>query len=162
MNYFQNCRTQEEIKKEYRRLCKIHHPDLGGDEEIMKELNRQYAVASDNAVRREKPNWTESQYQTAANVAEKVREAIERIITIPGLQIEICGLWVWVGGDTKPNKEALKSAGYKWARKKEKWYYAGVPSRNKGRRWSMDEIRGFYGSQRVPSPQKEEDVAYAS
>ena len=32
-----------------------------------------------------------------------------------GLEIEICGLWMWVGGETKKHKDALKDAGYKWA-----------------------------------------------
>jgi hypothetical protein len=29
------------------------------------------------------------------------------------VEIEICGLWVWVGGETKKHKDTLKAAGYK-------------------------------------------------
>lgn len=79
---------------------------------------------------------------------ERIREAIEKIITLDGLEIEICGLWVWVGGETKKHKDALKAAGYKWAIKKVKWYFAGVPAGG-FRQFDMDEIRRRYGSQRV-------------
>lgn len=42
MKYFTNCKNLEELKKEYRRLAMIHHPDRGGDVEIMKEINNEY------------------------------------------------------------------------------------------------------------------------
>ena len=31
--------TSDEIKKAYRRLSKIHHPDKGGDEEVFKKIS---------------------------------------------------------------------------------------------------------------------------
>lgn len=40
--FFSNTLTLEELKKEYRRLSMIHHPDLGGDAEKMKLLNAEY------------------------------------------------------------------------------------------------------------------------
>lgn len=66
------------------------------------------------------------------------------------LEIEICGTWVWVSGDTKPVKEGLKAAGFRWAPKKMKWYWKPAGQRSFGRgKWSMDEIREFHGSERV-------------
>ena len=41
--------TSDEIKKAYRQLCKIHHPDVGGDESLFKEIAEAYEVLSDNA-----------------------------------------------------------------------------------------------------------------
>lgn len=38
---------QSKIKKEYHKLCKIHHPDAGGEEEKFKEINEAYEVLSD-------------------------------------------------------------------------------------------------------------------
>lgn len=38
MKYFVNIKTLDELKREYRRLSKIHHPDCGGDEEVMKAI----------------------------------------------------------------------------------------------------------------------------
>ena len=42
MKYFTNCRTLDELKKEYRRLAMLNHPDRGGDEETMKAINNEY------------------------------------------------------------------------------------------------------------------------
>lgn len=36
-----------EIKKAYRKLCKTHHPDVGGDEETFKKISHSYEVLSD-------------------------------------------------------------------------------------------------------------------
>ena len=36
--------TLEELKKEYHRLCLKLHPDVGGSNEAMKELNAEYEI----------------------------------------------------------------------------------------------------------------------
>src|SRR5208282_6606389 len=43
MNYFTGCKTIEEARKRYRDLCKVNHPDKGGSNAVMSEINRQYA-----------------------------------------------------------------------------------------------------------------------
>lgn len=162
-NYFSGCYTAEQVKIEYRRLCKLWHPDLGKPEEVeqrtakMQEINAAYAQASakfrqeemrEKARRAGKPEPNAQDYADAAAVDERIRQAIEQIITLEGLEIEICGLWVWVGGDTKPHREALKAAGYRWSPNKTKWHFAGVPAGGY-RNFTMDEIRERYGSQLV-------------
>lgn len=42
MKYFTTCTTLEALKKEYRRLCMIHHPDRGGDAATMAAINNEY------------------------------------------------------------------------------------------------------------------------
>ena len=116
----------------------------------MQAINAEYAFCMARAVRAEKPGLDEAEYSSMDAVSEAIRAAIEAIITLPGLGIEICGLWVWVDGQTRPVKEQLKAAGYRWAAKKEKWYYAGVPAGGRGR-YSMDDIRNRYGSRNVAS-----------
>ena len=37
--FFTNYKTVNEIKAEYRRLCFIHHPDIGGNGRTMQEVN---------------------------------------------------------------------------------------------------------------------------
>jgi curved DNA-binding protein CbpA len=39
--------TQEQIKKQYRKLSKEHHPDKGGDGEVFAEITEAYQVLSD-------------------------------------------------------------------------------------------------------------------
>src|SRR6185312_12187162 len=53
--------TLAEIKKAYRNLAKTHHPDRGGSEEKMKQLNEAYEVLSDEGKRK--------QYDGGANVS---------------------------------------------------------------------------------------------
>jgi len=42
MKYFTSCRTIHEAKAEFRRLSKIHHPDVGGDPKIMSDVISEY------------------------------------------------------------------------------------------------------------------------
>jgi hypothetical protein len=42
MKYFKNVQNAEELKKEYKRLARENHPDMGGDIEIMKAINAEF------------------------------------------------------------------------------------------------------------------------
>lgn len=48
--------TQDEIKANYRKLAKEHHPDIGGDEEKFKSISHAYNVLSDEEKRRNYDN----------------------------------------------------------------------------------------------------------
>jgi hypothetical protein len=43
--YFDNCHTSSEVKAKYRKLSKLHHPDLGGDSETFIAIANQYKSA---------------------------------------------------------------------------------------------------------------------
>ncbi len=43
--------TEQDIKKAYKKLSKIHHPDVGGNEESFKEISEVYNTLSDKAKR---------------------------------------------------------------------------------------------------------------
>ena len=42
MKFYINCHTLEELKAEYKRLAKMYHPDCGGSDEMMAQVNAQY------------------------------------------------------------------------------------------------------------------------
>ena len=42
MTYFQNIHSLAELKKEYRRLAMLHHPDKGGDTALMQQVNTEF------------------------------------------------------------------------------------------------------------------------
>ncbi len=44
--------SREEIERLYKRLAQKHHPDKGGDEELMKAVNEAYRVLRDDEQRR--------------------------------------------------------------------------------------------------------------
>lgn len=146
--FFKHCTTAAEVKTLYRELCRKYHPDLGGDTATMQALNAEYDEACKRAQRTDRPDKSEGAYEYYSAADKLVREAIEKIITLPGITIEVCGWWVWLGGDTKAVKEAIKAAGYRWAKNKSMWYYPGCPSKGRGS-YDMDEIREVYGSEKI-------------
>jgi hypothetical protein len=42
MNYFKNIKSLEDLKNTFKKLARTHHPDMGGDVEIMKQINNEY------------------------------------------------------------------------------------------------------------------------
>lgn len=150
MKYFASCATLDALKHEYRRLCMIHHPDRGGDTATMAAINQEY----DEAFRRLQSGRTTAQQTAETNEAEEAPEAfravISRLVILAGINIEICGSWVWVTGNTYPNREALKAAGLRYSKGKAAWYWKPEGSHSKARRnYSMDEIRQLHGSERI-------------
>ena len=169
MKYFTNVKTTEELKKTFKSLMMKHHPDRGGNTAICQEISAEYDKVMQNFIN----GFDDSSYTKNDNgysfwesreehseVEKKVREAIEKIIMLDGLEIEIVGVWVWVGGDTKKHKEALKAAGYRWFCKKTKWAFAGKKSSGRGTK-TMDEVRERYGSTVVSKTSKRHKAVQA-
>jgi hypothetical protein len=75
-------------------------------------------------------------------------EFLAVLMGLKGLEIEICGSWLWIGGETKENKDALKGAGCRWASKKKLWYWhAGEWVKKVRRALTMEQIRDLHGSE---------------
>ncbi len=131
--------NQATIKKAYKIACSKFHPDRNpAGLEIMKLVNQAYEILK---------NEQDFTVENESNYDEKLSEAINTAMTMEGVVIEICGLWVWLSGVTRPHKEAIKQAGYKWASKKKMWYFrpADYKSCSRGK-LNMDEIREKHGS----------------
>ena len=93
----------------------------------------------------------------------KGNETIARIIRLNGLEVEICGSWIWVSGNTKEHKEVLKQLGFKFAYKKKAWYYHKDKFRKKSHEeLTMDDIRDMFGSQRYEQKKEEEKKLQAA
>ena len=146
--FFTNCYSVEELKQEFRRLAFIHHPDKGGSVGMMQEINAEYTSRLSYLTNRASQSDVNYDAQEEVNIGERYREVIEKIIHLPNIEIEVCGSWIWVGGNTRPVSENLKAVGLHWAHRKNKWYWH--PGEQKLRRHrlskSMEWIRGTYGS----------------
>lgn len=134
----------EGIKRAYRRACAAYHPDRNpAGLEMMKIVNAAYSALSDYVPGDHRGDNDTEGY---GDLGEELNTALNAIIGL-GLEIEICGSWIWVSGDTKPHREILKAAGYKWAPKKLMWSYSPVGKKTWSRgKWDMDQIRSVHGS----------------
>ncbi|GEM49660.1 molecular chaperone DnaJ [Deinococcus cellulosilyticus] len=155
MIYLKTVSDLTDLKNQYRAFCKTLHPDKGGSKEAMQVLNAEYehwthhftaGAGADASSYGEDKFWATP--ENHAQVEEMLREAIEKVAHLEGLEFEMIGAWVWVSGATKTHKTELKDAGYKWHFTREKWFFAGVESRGRGNK-SMDELREKYGSSTI-------------
>lgn len=146
--FFKDCQTLQEVKKLYRELCKEHHPDKGGDTATMQLINAQYTEAINTIANG--GTLTEEEAQSEIINAEAYKQAINAIINLNGIMIEICGGWIWVSGNTYPHKEIFKANGFYFASKKLQWYFRSAEYKTSSKKsHSMEEIRAKYGSQHI-------------
>ena len=145
--------TLDELKKQYRKLAMLHHPDRGGNLDTMKAINNEhdalFEVLKTDQNRRADADTTGRTKHTT-ETAEEFRDILGILLHLDGLKVELCGCWLWISGDTKANKDALKAAGCRWSNGKKMWYWRhpeDAQRYHKGHKYSIDDIRAKYGSQ---------------
>lgn len=143
-------KTLDDLKKAYFKAAKKYHPDAGGTKEAFQKLQVEY----DELLKRiiSGSNLTAEEAANELYLDENLRQAVDAIISIPGINIELAGNWIWVSGNTFPVRVELKGAGFNWAPKKQMWYYAGVRSSGKGN-LTIEQIRKKYGSKEIKTRQ---------
>ena len=154
--YFTNCKTLDELKAEYRRLAMKHHPDRGGDTATMQRINAEYETRFEE-LKHEYNASRDEEHQTNEAPADFIK-IIETLLKLDGVEVELCGCWLWIGGDTKKHKEELKAAGCRWSANKQRWYWRpayGTSAHHRGNQ-SLGMIRAKYGSQRFTAGGREE------
>jgi hypothetical protein len=154
--YFDGCRDEQEIKTRFRDLAKQHHPDLGGDVETMKAVNEAYEQALKGAYR--KAGMEEEKVNERWSMDEEIAAMAMKVLRLKkDLQVELCGVWLWITGNTYIAKEQLKAFGCQFSGPKKAWYWrreeAGMQKWHK-KVISLEEIREKYGSVVLASDQK--------
>lgn len=165
MKWFRGMECIEDLKQAYFKLAKQYHSDVGGNDEIMKEINSEY---SELHKRLKDVHRSMNSAETGAefyNARTETAECPEDFINIVRellklkLDIELCGRWLWIGGNTRAVKEQLKALGCKWSQKKALWswhYPEDSTLHYKGRKpWTMEQIRRGYGSVGLKITEKE-------
>ena len=146
--WFKGINTLDELKAAYRKLAMANHPDHGGSLEAMQEINAEYDILSKTLAYSKQ--GTAEQQQADYSAAEAFKDVIMSIIHLIGIEIEICGSWVWVSGNTKEHKETLKANGFMWASKKQMWYWRAAENKSHGKKnTTMADIRTKYGSEKI-------------
>ena len=156
MNYFKDCKTLDEAKKHYWELAKIHHPDMGGDKANFQEILNQFQSyrPGEEKFKGETDEWNSEEYS----------HIIEALLNLQDIDIEICGSWIWLSGDTKTHKEEIKAIetgeSYRrgYSKQKKMWYFSPKGYRKKSKSvMDMDSIRDAYGSQFAKKRREEEE-----
>ncbi|NDO52089.1 J domain-containing protein [Lachnospiraceae bacterium MD335] len=163
MKYFNNVSTLEELRRQYKELLKRFHPDnpqgsTQATQEINAEYDRLFKLLKDKHESKsdktaDSTNTKQSEYSKNMYDWENdksLREVLQKIINFDGIEITICGQWLWISGNTFNYKNELKEIGFKWASQKKMWFWHGEAFRKKSRKTlSMEEIQSYYGSTKV-------------
>lgn len=157
--YFDSCTTAEELKQEYKKQARLLHPDCNPGRDTTAEFQRMQAEF-ETAFSRLKSVHVNAQgerYEKATEeTAQEYMDMISKLLRMPGVNTELCGSWLWCTGNTKAHKEELKAMGFKWSNGKKAWSFHYEPWRRRSRRsYSLDEIRGKYGSVRFRAGKSE-------
>jgi hypothetical protein len=156
LNYFINIHNLEELRKEYRRLAFLHHPDRGGVTSIMQAVNNEYEYLSENLINSNESFSTERKvYETW--VSDAMKEKINVVITIEGITIEVIGSWLWITGLTYPVRELLRAAGFSFSHNKVAWFFhVGNYHKTNNNRYELEDIRNMFGSFEIEKEEKRE------
>lgn len=123
MKYFNNCKSIEDVKKLYKKLCKQYHPDLNKDDttEIMKQINAEYETAFERFKNIHESADDNTKTYTSKETTETAAEfmvIINKLVVLEGVNVELIGRWIWLSGNTFPHKDILKGLGFRFASKK--------------------------------------------
>jgi len=152
MNYFKTCSTLAEVKAMYKQLAKQFHPDITGTDTtaIMQAINAEYAKAIKLAA--SGANLSQDEQDAEILNAEQYKNAINAIINLHGINIELCGGWLWVSGNTYQHKDIFKANGFYFASAKKMWYFRSPEYATSNRKkHTIEEIRHKYGTQKISS-----------
>lgn len=154
MNYFQNCNSAEEIKKTYRTLSMKFHPDQGGDEQTMKEINRQLDEALRSVLDSAFDTWKERTQSTGhyQYSEDKFSEILRNIVDF-NIRIEIIGFWIYAF-ESYQYKNALKELGFWFSKKHKAWVYSGDKKRKVRSKLTTNDVRTIHGSREIRDREK--------
>ena len=152
---FENITNLDDLRKAYRAASMKAHPDHGGSNEAMQDVNASYEIRF-NQLKNEQNRRADAdptgKTRRVNETPEQFRAVLEALLKIDGIIIELCGSWVWVSGETREHKDEIKAAGCFWAKKKGMWYWRCAKDAHHGKSHaSMADIRRKYGSERITS-----------
>lgn len=144
MKWFTNIKTIEELRNQYKRLLIKYHPDNNPDidtTKTMQEINAEY----DTLLKQFASNQSSDSKFSTENEME-LKKVLNEVIKIKAdILIELVGKWIWISGNTYSVKSRLKELGFKWASKKQMWYW-GESEHRCTTPLEMEDIRARYGS----------------
>lgn len=126
MKFIKDVTTLEELKRVYKKLALKYHPDMGGTDKEMAQINNEYEALFDKLKNTHKNKEGEYYQKETTETPQEWQEIIHKLLTLKmeNVSIEVIGAFLWVSGNTKPYKEELKALNMKWSNNKKSWYLA--------------------------------------
>jgi hypothetical protein len=154
MKYFtETGRDVPTIKKEYRRLAHLLHPDKGGDVVEMQRLNSEYLealrLADGSSYKDEDKVYTYTYNEsTEIEIINKLQELLTNNIDKIA-NIFLIGSWVWVLDTKKEDREKLKELKLRWSGQRRAWYFHTGKYRTFSSKRGLQSIANKYGAGKV-------------
>ena len=164
MTYIKNVKTLEELKKAYKKLALKLHPDCGGSDEEMAQLNNDYDDLFEKLKNTHKNKEGETYTKETNETVEQFKDIINYLFSLKmeNVSVEIVGSFIWLTGNTKPYKDEIKKLEFRYSPKKYAWYKAPKDYKKRSHKnYDMDTIRGMYGSQKVKEDKEEKKYLQA-
>ena len=107
LKWFKNCKTIEDAKELYKKLCREYHPDLNENDttETMKSINNEFETVFKILKNKHRADNTDTtadsrENETTTETPAEFMSIINSLISCEGLTIELVGRWIWVSGNT--------------------------------------------------------------
>ena len=158
MNYFVNCQSVEEAKKNYRGLLMQYHPDHAGQEgeAITKEIINQFNAFLKSFMSHSFNSYYEDKdWKPDPDAVTPFQDILQKIINFE-CEIEIIGFWIYCFKSYEV-REQLRELGFWFSSKHKAWVYSGRAKKNITSRETLNEIRAGKGSQKIEKEEKEKE-----
>lgn len=142
--YFEGCETLEDVRAKFVALTQKKLTEAARAE-VMTQFLASYEALKETHKRMDgkvyKATNTELTGQGYADFIGILRK-------LKGVTLEVVGTWLWATGDTKDSRDVLKENGFRYAPKKQAWYFTEQPSKkgNHNNDRTMDDLRAAWGS----------------
>lgn len=152
--FFSNIQTLEDLKKVYRKLALKLHPDNNnGNDTDFKSMQNEYDKLYQSLyhTKDKKDTKQNASYEDIRKESDLFKDIISALMKFDDITIDIVGSWLWVYGNTYACKDIIKGLGFKWASKKQKWYYHDINDgwEKKGKALNYAEITSIHGCDTV-------------
>lgn len=148
--WFKGLGTVAAIKNLYRILARKFHPDCGGDNHTMSQINAEYEWVlkeCDGQTFRDEQDQ-EHTYHYNATVERAIMDKIADLLKLhmDDVQIYLIGTWIWIVGATRPYKDDLKEMGCWWNGRRNAWTWHQGQWHGRHSNGSLDDLARTYGA----------------
>lgn len=137
--FFKQCATEQDLRDRAFKIKEILELDDPENKTLRVEVEGEYQSLLKrfmSSVNNQKKNGKEF---TQEEILEKLAHL--------NLDVEVCGKWVWVHGNTRPHRDFLKKLNMRFSPGKKCWYHRPDKYRSLNTEpLDMDDIRSKYGS----------------